>query len=208
MNRLRTAKSLRVFDIICSSILGRQSSSLPLRCVDTPSLLSNDHATHSTLSLHAAYSLSLILDDIVRTFSDLGKLDTASAEAFFHNLRVWSRALPAKLRERPRSDCVPECAEAEHRRALAANVHIASMYYFSVILTTRQFLVQHIMPQLRKCPPNQTSPANGRETEAEDRKVAELSDACIEAATYMVQMCREAMGAKIFWGNMCILKYL
>lgn len=81
---------------------------------------------------------------------------------------------------------------------MIANIHVAGTYYFGIILVTRQFLIQHTMPQLR-----------GRTTKAKDidsPNLAPLSRACIGAAIYMARMCREAVDAHIFLGNMIIIK--
>lgn len=216
--RLRVAKSLRVFDIICSSILGRQSSSLTLRSdgLQLPPggpLSSNGSNSYSSLAVSAAYELSLILDDIVRfcTLADDGRLDDRTAETFFRTLRAWSQALPAELRQRPRNSRSKDASvdsDPNHRQVMIGNVHLAGMYYFSVILVTRPSLVQHVIPYLRG---EQLSPRPGtigfQSDPGESSKAMELSQACIEAATYMIQMCRDAMEARILWGNMCILKY-
>lgn len=41
---------------------------------------------------------------------------------------------------------------------------------------------------------------------SEADNVAELSRACVGAATLLAQMCQEAIDAGVFLGNMCIIK--
>jgi hypothetical protein len=205
---MRTAYSLRVFDIVCSSILGRQSSSTPLRSLDVSSLELNELAreprNHRALALSATYEVTIVLDESVRTFTEEGKLDTNAVENFLQRLRDWSHSLPIQLRQRLQKDDDPNFNLDSHESTIG-NIHVAGVYYFGVILLTRQFLVQQIMPQLR----GRSTP--WIETTEEDRaaysgKAAEFAQVCVEAATYMVQMCSEAIDAGLIRGNMCILK--
>lgn len=91
---------------------------------------------------------------------------------------------------------------------MIANVHVAGTYYFGIILVTRQFLIQNVMPQLHghasKAKKGQHQ--NNREGYKGADAVADLSRSCIGAAIYMAQMCREAVDAGVFMGNMCIIK--
>lgn len=84
---------------------------------------------------------------------------------------------------------------------MIGNVHVSGAYYFSVILVTRQFLIQHIIPQLSDVSrPARHHNAVGR------AKIDQLADACIEAATFMAHMCHQVMKSGHLLGNMCILK--
>lgn len=198
-NRLRTAKSLRVLDVVCSSILGRRSSVMPLRSA------SNGHAgdtsshgqtiNYRALALGATYELCAVIDTAVTQSSNGGGLDTVSAQGFLQTLRQRSQSLPAALRK-------PPVIRAGCRDVTIAQVHVAGTYYFGVILVTRHFLIQRIIPQLR---PQQKMAFV--ETASADI-VAELSGACVEAATYMAEMCHQVMKAEALLGNMCIVKYV
>jgi hypothetical protein len=146
--------------------------------------------------------VTIVLDESVRSFTEEGKLGTSAVDNFLQRLREWSHALPIQLRQRLRKDGEPN---PDSREATIGNIHVAGAYYFGVILLTRQFLVQQIMPQLRG------GSITSIGTTEEDRaaysgKAAEFAEVCVEAATYMVQMCSEAIDADIIWGNMCILK--
>jgi hypothetical protein len=117
--------------------------------------------------------------------------------------REWSEALPKRLRQRPRKGHETGLGPND-REAMIGNVHVACTYYFGVILVTRQFLVQHIVPQLRGNGRDQAVHQGNHEDPA---RAMQLSSVCIDAATYMAQMCCDAAEAGILWGNMCILKY-
>ncbi|KAI1376815.1 hypothetical protein F4677DRAFT_445138 [Hypoxylon crocopeplum] len=203
--RLRTANSLRVFDIICSSILGRHASSTPLQSFDIcPSDLGQEPRHHRCLALSATYELSVVLDEAVRKFAEEGKLKASAADNFLQRLRNWSHSLPTQLRQQLRNHPGSD-VNANFRELTIGNIHVAGAYYFGVILVTRPFLVQQIMPQLRGRPAPPIEPLE-EDRAAYSGKAAEFSQACVEAATYMVEMCSEAIDTSAIWGNMCILK--
>lgn len=84
-------------------------------------------------------------------------------------------------------------------------MHVACTYYFGVITTTREFLIQHIMSQLDdEMNPDKTLDYRGEIQEP--KKIAELSKVCVDAAAYMAEMCSEALDTGVIMGNMCILK--
>lgn len=204
------AKSIRVFDIICSSILGRRGSASSLRSVDVTSgdVGQEQNITcHRALALRATYESCSILETVVGKFADDGVLEPSSAEHFLQLLQEWSQALPVSLRQRPQKGDKALQDNPGYREKMISNVHVAGTYYFGIILVTRQFLIQHVMPQLHG---HASKAKEGRQNNRKGNKgadaVADLSRSCIGAATYMAQMCREAVDAGIFLGNMCIIK--
>ncbi|KAL2287150.1 hypothetical protein FJTKL_06150 [Diaporthe vaccinii] len=210
-SRLRVAKSIRVFDIICSSILGRRGSASSLRSVDVTSgdIEQEDNIScHRALALRATYESCSILETVVGKFADDGVLESSSAEHFLQLLQEWSQVLPVSLRQRPQKGDTPLQDDPGYREKMIANVHVAGTYYFGIILVTRQFLIQHVMPQLHghaskaKEGQRQNNQLGNKGADA----VADLSRSCIGAATYMAQMCWEAVDAGVFMGNMCIIK--
>ncbi|KAH7095838.1 hypothetical protein FB567DRAFT_41482 [Paraphoma chrysanthemicola] len=202
--RLRTAKSIRVFDVICNSILGRPSSTPSLRPGHT-SYVSDEvndgsDVVYRALALGATYEIAAVLDNAVSKSAE-GVFDTAAAEKLVLALQQRSRNFPAILRRQ-------NDADASYSRSVTiGNTHVSGAYYFSVILVTRHFLIQHLVPQISKNKdvdwPNMHNSDHGS---AEKRKVAELADACVEAATFMAQMCHQIMQSGQMLGNMCILK--
>ncbi|KAF1932448.1 uncharacterized protein M421DRAFT_54743 [Didymella exigua CBS 183.55] len=196
--RLRAAKSIRVFDVVCNSILGRSSSTPSLRPGQSSyvSDRSEDAAdiVYRALALGATYEITSVLDTAVKKSAE-GELDVDTAERLVLALQQKTRDFPSILR---RSS---EKAPTGIRHIIIGNMHVSGAYYFSVILITRQFLIKHIVPQL--------SDAN-RSPQHHDvagrSKVDQLADACIEAATFMARMCHRVMKSGHLLGNMCILK--
>lgn len=145
---------------------------------------------------------------MVGKFADDGVLDSSSAEHFLQLLQEWSQALPVSLRQRPKKGDKSLLDDPGYREKMIANVHVAGTYYFGIILVTRQFLIQHVMPQLHghSSKGKEGQYPNSRKGIEGAGAVADLSRSCIGAATYMAQMCREAVDAGVLMGNMCIIK--
>ncbi|KAF2451786.1 hypothetical protein P171DRAFT_493328 [Karstenula rhodostoma CBS 690.94] len=202
--RLRTAKSLRVFDVICNSILGRPSSTPSVRAgytsyvTDSPDM--NPEVMYKALALGASYEISAILNEAVDKSAEVG-LSMEATEAFVLALRQRSRTFPPILRHHGSE------SGFDTRHITIGNVHVAGSYYFSVILVTRHCLIRHVVPLLSGQARNSPRQAQGlKRAKAEDKKVAHLADACIDAASLMSQMCHQVMKSGMLVGNMCILK--
>ncbi|KAH8201758.1 hypothetical protein TruAng_004110 [Truncatella angustata] len=196
--RIRTGKSIRALDLVCSSILGRPGSTMSLRSDDVfASDLIPESSGHRAVALSATYEASTVLESIVHKAAKDSNMDVIAAEHFLQMLREWSQALPPLLRQRAGKDSIS-------RETSIGNIHVACTYYFGVILTTRHFLIQHTMPLLRR--PSQQRTDDNSYTSKDGGSVAEMAHVCIDAAVYMAQMCSEAVDAEILLGNMCILK--
>lgn len=195
---------MRVFDVVCNSILGRPSSTPSIRIGRTSYV--NDDVNVSTESLYralalgATYEVSAVLDVAV-TKSSEGGLHTEAAENLVLSLQQRSRNFPSILRQ-------PDAEETQPSRYVTiGNVHVSGSYYFSVILVTRMFLIQHIVPQLSEQAHSGTALEGSSPSESTRKaKVAQLANACIEAATFMAQMCHQVMKSGNLIGNMCIVK--
>ncbi|KAL5406760.1 hypothetical protein PMIN03_007558 [Paraphaeosphaeria minitans] len=202
--RLRTAKSLRVFDVICNSILGRPSSTLSAPTGHTIYVTDgsdiNPEVSYRTLALGALYEVSAILNEAVTESAEVG-LNIEATEAFVLALRQRSRTFPPILRHHVNEN------NFETRHITIGNVHVAGSYYFSVILVTRHCLIRHVVPLLSGQARNSPQQAQGsKSATTEHTKVAHLADACIDAASLMAQMCHQVMKSGMLVGNMCILK--
>ncbi|KAF6822758.1 C6 transcription factor [Colletotrichum plurivorum] len=199
--RSRIDRSIRLFDVICSSILGRPTSSLPVRESTNAIHLS---LAHRAQSVGAACQLSSIMNRIVDKISSDGHLGIPNAEAFLEDIREWSSSLPATLR-RGLQRTTTGIPESSDRETTIGNIHVACSYYFAVITTTREFLIQHIMPQVE----GKTDHSDfswSQYASQDNEKVAELSGVCVDAAAFMAEMCSEGLDSGIIMGNMCILK--
>ncbi|UQC90619.1 uncharacterized protein CLUP02_16149 [Colletotrichum lupini] len=199
--RSRVDKSIRLFDVVCSSILGRPTSVAPCRLRRSVKLHEN---RHRNLSVDAACTFATILNRIVDTLTEESELGMIRAQQFLDEIRHWSKDLPTALRQRPKRGTA-HSHHSQNREIAIGNIHVACTYYFGIILTTREFLIHHIMPRINK----DTSLMDDHDDEGggeDEKSVAELSDACVDAAVFMAEMCADALDSRTIMGNMCILK--
>lgn len=194
----RTYKSLRVFDLVVSFLLGRPVSSVRSNNDD---MTQREESTPHGIAVSAAYNGSLLLEDIVQDLKKANNsFDATTAEAFLQRLRQWIQGLPRDFRQISFDD------ELEVTRETAVgNIHVSCIYYFAVILTTRSFLISHLMSRLKESAivtPEATSPT----TAGTQRMSPQLAHVCISAATYMANMCEKALLSGLFLRNMCIMK--
>ena len=149
---------------------------------------------YRALALSAIYEITAVLDTAVQKSGE-GELDVDTAESLVLALQQRSRNFPSILRKSN------DEGSTNSRHVIIGNVHVSGAYYFSVILVTRHFLIQHVVPQLSDRPKSlQNHDITGR------TKIDQLADACIEAATFMAHMCHQVMRSGHLLGNMCILK--
>lgn len=160
----------------------------------------NEEDIHRALALGATYEIAAILDTAVIRSAN-SELDAKKAKDLVLALQQRSRNFPAVLRRLERQEATV------NRHIIMGNVHVSGAYYFSVILATRQFLIQHIVPQLSgqaRFSPGEYS--GSQEESSRQSQIHLLADACLEAATFMAQMCYQVMKSGHMLGNMCIIK--
>ena len=201
------ARSLRVLDSVCSSILGRPCGTPPLQTdvsLTDPNLASGN--CRRSLALIASYKSTAILESIIQSSKDEEGSSNGSAEKYLHLLLEWSQALPPQLRRQSMSSTQLSVVYST-REQIIGNIHLACTYYFGVILATRQCLILYMIRHLRATHRRSARHSRRAIMESPDsQKEAELTKACTNAATYMAQMCWEASEKGILLGNMCILK--
>ncbi|KAF4427673.1 Filamentous growth regulator 27 [Colletotrichum fructicola] len=201
--RSRIDRSIRLFDVVCSSILGRPTSSLPRRS-NGGSSTTPVAANHRSQSVAAACHFSPIMNRIVEKLTDKGYLGLEVAEDFLEEIRDWSSNLPLALRQGLRHASARSRPSSD-RETTIGNIHVACAYYFGIITTTREYLIQHIMPQIDGRVEAGVV-TDGCLSSEDNEKTAELAKVCVDAAAYMAEMCSDALDTGVIMGNMCILK--
>ena len=198
MHRLSTWKSLRVLDTIVNSILGR-ADGLPgihhdprLRRVGQ-TCSSSDHARE--IALQATFDICPLMDELEQKKCNQ---DTTSSEAFLQSLQHWSKALPQELR---RSTGTSSPTPVSDRELYIGGVHVACVYYFAVILTTRRFFTMHLLDQIKERASSTTS-----STSKVDEKASSLAYVCLNAAVTLAKVGYDAMTSGQMLSNMCLLK--
>jgi hypothetical protein len=169
--------------------------------LDDPYAGCNQHR----LAISAAFDGSALLDEVVQRLKEMNNIiDIKTAETFLQRLRHWTQSLPHALRQFTKIDDAP--VTEIHREKVIGNVNVSCIYYFAVILTTRSFLISHLMSRLRegtRTTPTPATPTTGAENSV---KVSQLADVCTSSAIYMADMCDKAMTSGLLLNNMCIMK--
>lgn len=122
-----------------------------------------------------------------------------TAEDLLKRLQDWSAALPADMRRFNRSTDGP--LTLQEQAQTIGNIHVSCVYYFAVMLTTRPFLISHLMAYMSNGTLSATVP-----TDSTPGEVADLAQACIDSAILMANMCYEALQSGILLKQMCIVK--
>lgn len=152
-------------------------------------------------AFNAVLKGAALLDDICRILSRGVMIDVATAEHVLHNLRLWSQNLPPCLRHFSLDDAA--ALGPSDRQTFLGRVNVSSVYYFSVMLVTRPFLIRHLMSKLRQ--------RSGLESHViVDPKEAGLAQVCMSSAVYMGDLCKKTAKAvtmsELPFGNLCLFK--
>lgn len=192
--------SLCVLDTVVSSILGRPSATSSLCSDINSSFIGNPLSyedDHAAACLAASYSIRPIINEIVDELYEKKACSTAVAERLLDDLNQWSERLPDSLRTSP----IPSADAAGMQRRIIGNVHVSCLYYFTLTLITRPFLVLTIIDE----PPIE-SQSDFNIPSHDDPTSRRLASACLDAALYLVQTCWDVYKSDILLFNMCILK--
>ncbi|GAB7353464.1 hypothetical protein MBLNU459_g3923t2 [Dothideomycetes sp. NU459] len=200
--RLRIWKSLRIVESLVTSILGRPCASSSL--TTDPSAFEgpqrNSGEDHG-LALDATYRACFLIDDMAQNLTHNGNVSSHSAEVCLGKLARWSTSLSSELRVF--SVRTGHALSPLEQQSVIGNLHVACVYYFSVMLVTRPFLIAHLTSRLASGAV--VDEANSIRNSG-DPGAPKLSNACIDSAVYMAQLCHDALQAGILLNNMCFLK--
>ncbi|KAL6990220.1 hypothetical protein U1Q18_052148 [Sarracenia purpurea var. burkii] len=109
----------------------------------------------------------------------------SSTEQFLQRLRQWSASLPESLRNWKRSEtsaCFREdSATARH----ISRTHLACVYYFTIILVTRQHFTNHLLLQLRRDSSGKSTYKSKEHNEG--AYSPSLAHVCLDAAINLVK---------------------
>ncbi|EPE35128.1 Zn2/Cys6 DNA-binding protein [Glarea lozoyensis ATCC 20868] len=196
--RLRTWKSLRILDVITSSILARPLASVSTRPGIYVEDITKTYSTSSRLATDANFDLCTIIESVLRNISQQLNLDTEATQSLLLRLGRWSSSLTPEIRL---CSFTTSIRSADHEKAIG-NIHVTCMYYFTVMLLTRSFLIRYLMSQL----PNATNAEQNVEENPSTLDVSKLAQVSIDAAMFTAQTCHNALSAGLLLDNMCILK--
>lgn len=240
--RLRCWQSLRVLDTLVNSLLGRAGSTMSTRPdidrIDVSALavprrgmdIEDDEPDMCEepprkIAIDASYEVCRLIDEVDAELFKSNKVAVGPSENNLKRLRQWGQQLPPELRrfsmtenKAPRDSIDPGLSpSASERERVIGAVHVASSYYFAVILGTRPFLISHVMSRLDAYRANPQSTAKRRsfgEREEKQRnnsdaaKIRMLAQACVESSACMTQLCAKAVQNDLLYDNMCMIQGL
>ena len=203
-HRLRLWKSLRVFESMVSSFLGRPSATSQQNGKSlTESGIDVRGQSTSSSAVDATYQLLGTLESIVDDMYRQQITSAASANHLLERLRDWSKNLHPPASQAAMSGSFGN----SDRNLVLGRMHVSCSYYFAVILITRPYLMHHLMLELLRhgdaradnfdSPPKSVDGSSGPEIYA-------LAHTCEDAAVLLLNSCYEALQADMLVDNMCL----
>lgn len=189
-------------ETITTFLLGRPSS-LPASRRDMSNHLeskTSHDAEFYPIAFNSIVEACALLDATVQKLSRGRKMDVSTAEGILEQLRRWSQNLSPQLRQFAFTDA--SSLTSADRQRLIANVHVSCVYYFAVMVLTRQFLITHMMGRLRRRTPQKPGTVLSEEAE----KVSSLAEVCVSSASYIADICRKMQVGGFAFGNLCYVK--
>lgn len=177
-----------------SSILARPLASIYTRPDTSTSSLNGDQVFSQT-AVNANFEMCSIIVDVLEHISQQTQLDYASAQSLLRRLSKWSTNLSPEMRL---CSIRTSMSSSEHEQVLS-NMHTTCLYYFTVMLLTRPFLIRYLMSRLEKVSKHDA-------TTVEPSSLSDLAHVCIDVAVFMAQICHNALSVGLLIDNMCILK--
>lgn len=180
-----------------SSILGRPFASTSLQ-IHPCARSTASRNRGSSKAVDVNFELCSIIEDVITHIGQQSQLDTISTQELLKRLTQWSVTLPSEIR----LCSIKQSIVSSNHGLVIGSMHVACLYYFTLMLLTRPFLIQHLVSKLSKVSNKPTTTAEVSDTSEQD-KIAEV---CIDAAMFMAQICQNALSANLLLDNMCILK--
>lgn len=192
--RDRLWKSLRVVDLFLSTSMGRPAATSDVDC--TVPYRSTDDAGNETFDLlNASVQILIIIESIVLEIYSRKKISLQLTEGISHKLREWSSRWLHRLK-----DVINQPLERTQSQISGA-CQVLSSYYYGVMLVSRPFLMYEICRRLADGP---TAAVMSRETTLNSGK-SRLADACIDAASLMVDPILDLVDQGVMDGRMPLL---
>ncbi|KZL83840.1 fungal specific transcription factor domain-containing protein [Colletotrichum incanum] len=175
--RDRLWKSLRVLDLFLSTSMGRPPATSDVDCT-VPYRASNDSGQEIFDLLNASAQIFLITEGIVVEVYSRKKVSYQLTEGISRQLRDWSLRWLQKLK-----DIVSASSAEDDASKITGACQVLCSYYYAVILVSRPFL----MYELHKRLADSSAGGSVGKTGLVSGK-SKLADACIDAASFMVDI--------------------
>ncbi|OLN94139.1 putative transcriptional regulatory protein C417.09c-like protein 2 [Colletotrichum chlorophyti] len=175
--RDRLWKSLRVLDLFLSTSMGRPPATSDVDC-SVPYRATDENEQETFDILNASAQIFLITEGIVVEVYSRKKVSYQLTEGISRQLRDWSLRWLQRLK-----DVVSLSSTEEDPSKITGACQILCSYYYAVILVSRPFL----MYELHKRLADGSSGIAATRTGLVSGK-SKLADACIDAASFMVDI--------------------
>ncbi|KAM0486353.1 hypothetical protein ACHAPX_001059 [Trichoderma viride] len=189
--RDRLWKSLRVLDLFLSSSMGRPPSTSDVDCTVPYRAVDADGNEVFDL-LNASVQILVILECIILEIYSRKKISMRLTEGISLQLREWSGRWLSALK-----DMIAQPASRNEAQVTGA-CQVLSSYYYAVMLVSRPFLMYELFQRLMD-----GSASSSRPTLTSGR--SKLADACIDAASLMVDPVLDVIERGILRGKAPLL---
>jgi hypothetical protein len=189
--RDRTWKSLRIVDLFLSVSMGRPPATSDVDCT-VPYRATDLEGNEVFDLLNASVQIMLITEGIVTEIYSRKKISLQLTEGISKQLREWSERWLHPLK-----DVLSH--PGDHSKAQVSGAcQILASYYYAVMLVSRPFLMYELFRRLGDDPNTTRHPsmANGK---------SKLADACIDAASMMVDPMMELIEQNVLHSRMPLL---
>lgn len=189
--RLLVWMSLRTLDVVVNALLGRPAATAGVHS-NLNALMEETSVSspqdRGVTCLVASCNIASLINSIVDKIYDRKQVTITVVEELLQRLENWNQALPEFLRKAP-SSAFGSFADPSAAKGAIGKIHVSCLYYLAVTLVTRPILISILVQH------SSGSPVHSR-----------LAAACLDAATFLIQICVGARKNNLLQSNMCILK--
>lgn len=198
--RDRLWKSLRVMDLFLSTSTGRPPSTSDVDCTVPYRGALGDDGEEAFDLLNASVQILLIVEGIVVEIYSRRKISLQLTEGISYQLREWSSRWIPRLKDVLARQ---QTTDANVMAVTSGACQVLSTYYYAVMLVSRPFLMYEICRRLSDAPSAPSSLPGTSMTLTSGK--SKLADACIDAASLMVDTILDLIERGVLIGRMPIL---
>ncbi|CAH0016885.1 unnamed protein product [Clonostachys rhizophaga] len=193
--RDRLWKSLRVVDLFLSASMGRPPSTSDVDCT-VPYKSLDQHGNEVFDLLNASVQILLILECIVLEIYSRKKISLQLTEGISLQLRDWSSKWLQQLK-----NVMTNMNEPNSQADVVGACQVLSSYYYAVMLVSRPFLMYELVRRLSDNPSSHGTMSSSTLISGKSK----LADACIDAASLMVDPVLELIDHQVLNGPVPLL---
>ncbi|KID83282.1 Fungal specific transcription factor [Metarhizium guizhouense ARSEF 977] len=182
--RDRLWKSVRIVDLFLSTSMGRPPSASDVDCT-VPYRNVDGNGDETFDLLNASVQILLITETVVVEIYSRRKISLQLTEGISHQLRDWSGRWLQQLKD------VIARTDSRSTAEMSGACQVLSSYYYAVMLVSRPFLMYELVRRL-----SDSQSAAGRSPLTSGK--SKLADACIDAASLMVDPILDLIDRGIF----------